>query len=86
MIDELGTFSRVAVMEIRKETNLRIRTSGMIDLSQPAQQYPSMDEQNLRSAMYPNAGGLDEFVVLYLWKKVGHFIRKFKVWERLSMG
>jgi hypothetical protein len=71
-------------MEIREETGFHIRTSEITSFSQPAQQYSSAGEQNLRSAIYPSAGRSDEFIALYLGEKVGHFGRKFKVWKWLT--
>ena len=69
MLDNSGTFSGAAAKEIEEETGLKIPESELTDLTALAIPSGSENEEKLQQAMYPSAGGCDEFVPVFLWQK-----------------
>lgn len=69
-ISESGDFAGVSAREMEEEMNVKLNSSDLLNLSELAQQYSSVDESFLHKAIYPMAGGSDEFVVIFLWEKV----------------
>lgn len=66
MIDDSGTFSGAAAKEIQEETGLSISEDELIDMTSLAL---SDSEDHLQKAMYPSAGGSDEFIPIFLGQK-----------------
>jgi 8-oxo-dGTP pyrophosphatase MutT (NUDIX family) len=71
MLDDSGTFAGAAAKEIQEETGLLVEQSELIDMTSLAlqvSQEPDSGEQ-LQRAVYPSAGGSDEFIPLFLCQK-----------------
>lgn len=70
MLDDSGSFSGGAAKEIQEETGLVIPPEELIDMTSLASQLaaPSGNE-TLQNAVYPSAGGSDEFIPLFLCQK-----------------
>ncbi|KAJ6002041.1 hypothetical protein N7522_007268 [Penicillium canescens] len=71
MLDDSGTFAGSAAKEIQEETGLLVEQSELIDmtaLALQAGQEPDYGER-LQRAVYPSAGGSDEFIPLFLCQK-----------------
>ncbi|KAJ5562588.1 hypothetical protein N7461_001349 [Penicillium sp. DV-2018c] len=72
MLDDSGTFAGGAAKEIEEETGLRVEQGDLIDMTSlalQASQGPG-DGERLQSAVYPSPGGSDEFIPLFLCRKV----------------
>lgn len=71
MLDDSGTFSGSAAKEIQEETGLSIPQDELVDMTSLALQSVSEPEdgETLQKAVYPSAGGSDEFVPLFLCQK-----------------
>jgi ADP-sugar diphosphatase len=68
MLDDAGTFSGGAAKEIEEETGLKIGEDELVDLT--ALTFESEEGgEKLQKAMYPSAGGCDEFVPVFLHQK-----------------
>lgn len=71
MLDDNGTFAGGAAKEIQEETGLSIPQNELIDMTSLALQ--SVDEpedgETLQKAVYPSAGGSDEFIPFFLCQK-----------------
>ncbi|OHE99740.1 NUDIX domain-containing protein [Colletotrichum orchidophilum] len=68
MVDDSGSFAGAAAKEIQEELGLEIHESKLTCLSELAGAGRSAGneaEEGLAEAMYPSAGGCDEFVTLY---------------------
>ncbi|GKT62536.1 NUDIX domain-containing protein [Colletotrichum tofieldiae] len=68
MVDDSGSFAGAAAKEIKEELGLEIHESELACLSELAGTGRSVDneiDEGLAEAMYPSAGGCDEFVTLY---------------------
>lgn len=70
MLDDSGTFAGGAAKEIEEETGLSVQHDELIDMTSLALQ-PAQDENGevLQKAVYPSAGGSDEFIPLFLCQK-----------------
>lgn len=70
MLDDSGTFAGGAAKEIEEETGLSVQQDDLIDMTSLALQ-SAQDEngENLQRAVYPSAGGSDEFIPLFLCQK-----------------
>jgi 8-oxo-dGTP pyrophosphatase MutT (NUDIX family) len=71
MLDDSGTFAGSAAKEIQEETGLLVEQSELIDMTSlalQAGQEPDYGER-LQRAVYPSAGGSDEFIPLFLCQK-----------------
>ncbi|CAG8114330.1 unnamed protein product [Penicillium salamii] len=71
MLDDSGTFAGGAAKEIQEETGLLVEQADLIDmtaLAARANEGPS-DGECLQNAVYPSAGGSDEFIPLFLCQK-----------------
>ncbi|KAJ5134116.1 hypothetical protein N7526_005481 [Penicillium atrosanguineum] len=70
MLDDSGTFAGGAAKEIEEETGLSVQQDELIDMTSLALQ-SGQDEngENLQRAIYPSAGGSDEFIPLFLCQK-----------------
>lgn len=68
MLDDAGTFSGGAAKEIEEETGLKIKEDELIDLTKLTfgSEDETKDGEKLQKAMYPSAGGCDEFVPVFL--------------------
>ncbi|KAJ5609561.1 hypothetical protein N7528_010128 [Penicillium herquei] len=71
MLDDSGTFAGGAAKEIQEETGLSVQQSELIDMTALALQSESesQDKEVLQKAVYPSAGGSDEFIPLFLCQK-----------------
>ena len=76
MLDDSGTFAGGAAKEISEETGLDVPAEDLINLTELAISSSSSsssddvdDEEKLQRAVYPSAGGCDEFVAIFLWQK-----------------
>ena len=71
MLDGNGNFAGGAAKEIEEETGLSVQQSELIDLTSLALQsvQEPEDAEKLEKAVYPSAGGSDEFIPLFLCQK-----------------
>ncbi|KAK2048782.1 NUDIX domain-containing protein [Colletotrichum somersetense] len=72
MVDDSGSFAGAAAKEIKEELGLEIHESELACLSELAGAGRSAGneaDEDLADAMYPSAGGCDEFVTLYSHEK-----------------
>ncbi|RAL02090.1 putative NUDIX family hydrolase [Aspergillus ibericus CBS 121593] len=71
MLDDSGSFAGGAAKEIQEETGLTIPQEELIDMTSLALQSVAEpnDGETLQKAMYPSAGGSDEFIPLFLCQK-----------------
>jgi ADP-sugar diphosphatase len=72
MLDDSGTFAGGAAKEIEEETGLQVQQSELIDMTSLASELAEASVGNgetLQKAMYPSAGGSDEFIPLFLCQK-----------------
>lgn len=73
MLDDSGTFAGAAAKEIQEETGLLVKQNDLIDMtalaSQASQSSRDTSGESLQKAMYPSAGGSDEFIPLFLYQK-----------------
>ena len=71
MLDDSGTFAGGAAKEIEEETGLCIQANELIDMTALAlQSRPESGEtETLQKAVYPSAGGSDEFIPVFLCQK-----------------
>ncbi|KAF2086441.1 NUDIX family hydrolase [Saccharata proteae CBS 121410] len=70
MLDDSGKFAGKAAAEIEEETGLKVAENELIDMTSLA--LPSTEEttgETLHKAMYPSAGGCDEFIPLFLHER-----------------
>lgn len=70
MLDDSGTFVGGAAKEIEEETGMKVPEDQLIDLTALA--LPSTEDntgETLHKAMYPSAGGCDEFIPLFLHQR-----------------
>lgn len=70
MIDDSGSFSGAAAKEIKEETGLEIPKHELIELTKLA--LPATQDstgEKLQQAVYPSAGGSDEFLGIFLHQK-----------------
>jgi ADP-sugar diphosphatase len=71
MLDGSNNLQLSAAREIKEETGLTMQSSELINLTELALRNSKVKEPNLKPAMYPSPGGSDEFIVIFLWEKVG---------------
>ncbi|KAF9893997.1 hypothetical protein FE257_008968 [Aspergillus nanangensis] len=70
MLDDSGSFAGAAAKEIHEETGLTIPLEELIDMTALALDGEADDDkESLQKAMYPSAGGGDEFMPLFLCEK-----------------
>ena len=71
MLDDSGSFSGGAAKEIEEETGLKVQQDELLDLTALTLANDPQDEsgEELQKAMYPSAGGCDEFVPIFLYQK-----------------
>ncbi|OJJ80210.1 putative NUDIX family hydrolase [Aspergillus glaucus CBS 516.65] len=71
MLDDSGTFAGAAAKEIEEETGLSIPQNELVDMTSLALQtmHEPQDGEALQRAVYPSAGGSDEFIPLFLCQK-----------------
>lgn len=71
MLDDSGTFAGGAAKEIQEETGLSIPQNELIDMTSFALQSVNQPEdgETLQKAVYPSAGGSDEFIPYFLCQK-----------------
>lgn len=71
MLDDSGAFAGKAAEEIQEETGLTIPQSELVDMTSLALQSTSepSDGQTLQKAVYPSAGGSDEYIPMFLCNK-----------------
>lgn len=71
MLDDSGSFAGGAAKEIEEETGLKVQQEDLVDLT--ALTFEDEDQatpgERLQKAMYPSAGGCDEFVPIFLYQK-----------------
>lgn len=71
MVDD-GTFGGAAAREIWEEVGLKIEESELVNLSELAGQGKKgegKEGEGLPNAMFPSAGGCDEFIPLFMCEK-----------------
>ncbi|KAE8144371.1 hypothetical protein BDV25DRAFT_145688 [Aspergillus avenaceus] len=71
MLDDNGSFAGGAAKEIQEETGLTIPQEELVDMTSLALQSVDNPEggETLQNAVYPSAGGSDEFIPLFLYQK-----------------
>ncbi|OQD80186.1 hypothetical protein PENANT_c038G06904 [Penicillium antarcticum] len=71
MLDDSGTFAGAAAKEIQEETGLLVEQNELIDMTALALQVGQEPDygERLQRAVYPSAGGSDEFIPLFLCQK-----------------
>jgi len=71
MLDDSGTFAGGAAKEIEEETGLKVETDELLDMTDLAlsDEPQTSSDERLQKAMYPSAGGCDEFVPIFLYQK-----------------
>lgn len=73
MVDGEGTFAGAAAREMQEELGLEIKEAELVNLSELAIQQEEGTgqgaEEVMPKAMFPSAGGCDEFVSLFLYEK-----------------
>ena len=71
MLDDSGSFAGGAAKEIEEETGLVVKQDDLLDMTALAlQDNPQIQHgEHLQKAMYPSAGGSDEFVPIFLYQK-----------------
>lgn len=71
MLDDSGSFAGGAAKEIQEETGLSVPQNELIDMTSLALQSVKEPEDGeaLQKAVYPSAGGSDEFFPLFLCQK-----------------
>ena len=71
MLDDSGTFAGGAAKEIEEETGLSVQQGELTDMTALALQsvQDPVDGEVLQKAVYPSAGGSDEFIPLFLCQK-----------------
>ena len=68
MVDEKGNFAGTAAREIQEELGLEIPVRDLkclTELSVPETHATQGEEENLPQAMFPSAGGCDEYIHIY---------------------
>ncbi|KAJ5319153.1 hypothetical protein MYU51_013745 [Penicillium brevicompactum] len=71
MLDDSGTFAGGAAKEIQEETGLLVEQGDLIDMTLLASKAgQDSNGESLQHAVYPSAGGSDEFIPLFLCQKV----------------
>lgn len=66
MVDDHGSFAGAAAQELQEECGIEIRESELVCLSELAAGPAGEDGgEGLARAMYPSAGGCDEFITIY---------------------
>ncbi len=68
MVDE-GTFQGAAAQEIREEIGLEIPESELINLTELAIAEETGEGEDFPRAMFPSAGGCDEYIQIFLHEK-----------------
>lgn len=71
MLDDSGSFAGGAAKEIQEETGLSIPQDELVDMTSLAllaAQNPE-NEETLQKAVYPSAGGSDEFIPVFYCEK-----------------
>lgn len=64
------TFSGGAAKKIEEETRLKVKGSGLIDMTALAiSKSENANGEKLQKAVYPSPGGCDEYIPLFLYKK-----------------
>jgi len=66
MVDD-GTFKGSAAKEIEEELGLKIHEDDLVNLTELA--IPEKEEEICPRAMFPSAGGCDEFIPIFLHEK-----------------
>lgn len=74
MVDEEGEFAGTAANEIEEELGLKIPASELKSLSEmagisPKTENGKIQDGNLPQAMYPSAGGCDEYIPIYMHER-----------------
>lgn len=74
MLDD-GSFAGTAARELQEECGLTVPEDELINMSalslshEREQGHEKGEEEVLQQAVYPSAGGCDEFIPLFLWQK-----------------
>ncbi|KAL5356600.1 hypothetical protein BJX96DRAFT_171762 [Aspergillus floccosus] len=72
MLDDSGSFAGGAAKEIHEETGLTIPQEELVDMTALAMGSGARrdgEEETLQDAVYPSAGGSDEFIPIFLCQK-----------------
>ncbi|KAG6024403.1 hypothetical protein E4U19_003823 [Claviceps sp. Clav32 group G5] len=72
MVDDSGSFKGAAAKEIEEELGLEIHEDELVCLSQLADdavKYSGNEGEQLPAAVFPSAGGCDEYVTIYCYEK-----------------
>ena len=65
MVDDAGSFKGAAAKEIEEELGVTIREDELTNLSELAAEGKENNEEGLAKAMFPSAGGCDEFISIF---------------------
>jgi ADP-sugar diphosphatase len=68
MVDD-GTFAGSAASEIKEELGMEIREDELVNMTELAISETSGDGEEMPRAMFPSAGGCDEYIPLFLCEK-----------------
>lgn len=71
MLDDSGSFAGGAAKELAEETGLEIQQDELLDMTALALEDDPQAKsgEQLHKAMYPSAGGCDEFIPIFLYQK-----------------
>ncbi|KAF4553236.1 Hypothetical protein D9617_7g029630 [Elsinoe fawcettii] len=71
MLDDSGSFAGGAAKELQEETGLKIKQDELIDMTALALEDDPQQQsgEHLNKAVYPSAGGCDEFIPIFLYQK-----------------
>ncbi|KAF2220186.1 nudix hydrolase 14 [Elsinoe ampelina] len=71
MLDDSGSFAGGAAKELQEEVGLEIKQDELIDMTSLALEDDPQEQSGeaLHKAMYPSAGGCDEFIPIFLYQK-----------------
>ena len=71
MLDDSGSFAGGAAKEIKEETGLEVKDEDLLDMTALALSDDPQETsgEQLQKAIYPSAGGCDEFIPIFLYQK-----------------
>lgn len=67
--DDTGSFAGTAAREIKEELDMELHPSDLTCLSDFAQAVKGDEQEGLPFAMYPSAGGCDEYIPIYMHER-----------------
>jgi ADP-sugar diphosphatase len=70
MLDDHGTFAGGAAQEIKEETGLEIPEQDLTDMTSLAVGETNLGGEHLQQAIYPSPGACDEFIPIFMVRKI----------------